>query len=239
MIAEHKLGTTGIIDESTAPALGKIIGAAALVVGRIQTDKYAEETSSGDPWRDKQGKYHRSHYREGLYTLIVNVNVIDMQTAKILAVKTLSTSYRDSTSADNETPPQINKNELYTRCIDQTKQQFLRLVAPYTVQVKAKFQTDKMLPEVDSAIAQFRIGEWDTGMKLLESAINKPGLEIKIRAKTYYNLGLAQTYRGQFAEALENLKKAMELMPNEKAYQNAILQAKKEKAQADKLKEQI
>ncbi len=45
ILSEQKLGLSGLIDENSAPELGKITGTAAMVFGRIQTDEYKEETS--------------------------------------------------------------------------------------------------------------------------------------------------------------------------------------------------
>jgi len=239
VIKEHKLGMSGLVDENTASELGKFIGAAVLVFGRIQTDKYDEETSKGKPWTDKQGKSHQSYYREGVYSLSVNLKVVDILTSKILAIKTLSTGYKKSTSADNTYAPEIDKNPLYRSCVNDISGQFMRLVAPYDVQVKATFQTDKMLPEVDQAITQFKIGEWDEGLALLEKSTHKTGLEPKVQAKAYYDLGLAQLYTSKYDDALNNFKKAMSLMPNSSTYQNAVINAKSEKAKANKLKQQM
>jgi hypothetical protein len=47
----------------------------------------------------------------------------------------------------------------------------------------AKFQTDKKLPEVDQAINQLKIGEWDEGIDLFISATEKTGLEAKVKTK--------------------------------------------------------
>ncbi len=239
VIEEHKLNFSGIIDESTAGELGKIIGAAALVFGRIQTDDYKEERTSSDGYTDKDGNYHKKYYRNGVYTLLVNIKVIDIQTAKVLAVKTLAASYKDKTSADNKTPPKINASALYTSCINNIKRQFLKMVAPYVVSVNATFQTDSKLPEIDNAIIQFKIGEWDEGMKLLEETTKKPGLEPKVLAKVYYDLGLAQMYRGEFENSKQNLKKALSINPGSTVYQKALIQLKAEKKNAEKLKEQI
>ena len=237
IMTEHKLSLSGMIDENTATELGKIIGAAALVFGRIQTDNYDEEKSKGDPWVDKKGKRHQTHYRKGTYNLSVNLKIVDILTAKILAVKTLSASYYSKKSADNGWPTDIDTGLLYTKCIISITNDFMRLVAPYDVQIKAKFQTDKKLPEVDQAINQLKIGEWEEAIGLFISATEKTGLDAKIKSKAYYDLGLAQMYAGDFNDAIENFKEAFKLT-NSKFYMNTINEAKSEKAKAEKLQEQ-
>ena len=181
IMSEHKLSLSGLIDENTATELGKIIGAAALVFGRIQTDNYDEETSKADPWVDKKGNRHQTHYREGTYSLSVNLKIVDILTAKILAVKSLSASYSSSKHKDNGWPEEIDTSYLYTKCLIKVTQDFMHLVAPYDVQIKAKFQTDKKLAEVDQAINQLKIGEWEEAIGLFISATEKTGIDAKIQ----------------------------------------------------------
>jgi len=239
LIKEHKLNLSGFIDESTAAELGEFIGAAALVFGRIQADQYAEDLTKGRSWTDKKGNVHQLHFRKGTYNLAVNIKIVDMQTARIVAVKTLSAVHVSRKSGDNTRPPKIDKQMLYSRCMDDIKTEFLKLVAPYEETVRAFFQKDKQLPEVEEAIVMFKIGEWDTGMELFKKATRKHGLKPKVLAKSYYNLGLAQTYRGEYENALINLKKALRLNPQNRAYLTAVNRAKEEKENADKLKEQM
>lgn len=107
IIKEHKLNLQGFVDENTASQLGEFVGAAVLSFGRVQTDKYDEETSKGDLWTDKKGNRHQSFYRDGTYNLSVSLKITDIQTAKILAVKTLPSVYKDSKRADKQWPPEI------------------------------------------------------------------------------------------------------------------------------------
>ncbi|MEE9163132.1 MAG: CsgG/HfaB family protein, partial [Candidatus Neomarinimicrobiota bacterium] len=76
IMSEHALSETGIIDESTAPEIGKIVGTAALVFGRIQTDHYQEDLTKGDPYKDKEGRSHQIHSRKGVYRVTANLQVI-------------------------------------------------------------------------------------------------------------------------------------------------------------------
>ncbi len=238
LIKEHQLAKSGLIDETTAAELGKFIGSAVLVFGRIQTNKYDEEVIKGDPWRDKKGRLHQSITRKGTYELAVNLKVIDVQTSKILAVKTLTSGYIGKKYADNATPERIDVDDLYRSCLKDIGNQFMRLVAPYEVQVKAVFLKDKKLPEMELAITQFKIGEWDEGIKILEEAANRDINDLKIKSKAYYNLGLALTYYGKYDEALNYLKKALKIDPKNKMYQKAILNAKYEKQKAEELTKQ-
>jgi tetratricopeptide (TPR) repeat protein len=239
VLEEQGLAQTGLIDESSAVEIGNIIGAGVFVFGRIQNDRYEEKTSKGKETKDKKGVTHQPNYLDGEYNLSVNVKLIDIQTAKILGVKTLNAHKTQRTTADNKPAPEVDPEMLYRQCINDISAQFMKLVSPYETNVRADFETDGDLPEVDQAITMFKIGEWDDGMNLLQKATEKTGLEKEVRAKTYYNLGLAQTYSGDFEEALVNLKKALMLEPDSSRYQGAIQNVKAEQEKAEKLKEQL
>ena len=116
---------------------------------------------------------------------------------------------------------------------------FLQIAADLSHCAASDFETDGDLPEVDQAITMFKIGEWDDGMNLLQKATEKKGLDKDVRAKTFYNLGLAQTYSGDFEDALVNLKKALMLEPDSSRYQRAIQNVKAEQEKAERLKEQL
>ena len=239
ILEEQGLAQTGLIDESSAAEIGNIIGAAAFVFGRIQTDKYKENTSKGKISKDKEGKTHQPNYRDGEFNLSVNAKIIDIQTAKILGVKTLTSIKKQRKTADNKPAPKIDRNSLYRQCLNDISSQFMKLVAPYETTVKANFETDDDLPEVKQAITFFKIGEWDDGLNLLQNATEKSGLKSKIKAKAFYNLGLAQTYSGDFENALVNLKEALKLNADSSRYKSAIMNAKAEREKAEKLKAQL
>ncbi len=248
LMQEQKLSMSGLIDESSAVELGKIIGSAVLVFGRLQKDSYKESSSKKD-WVEKKKKgkkghkrtvriNHTTYYREGDYKLSLNVKLVDIQTAKILAAKTLSAEATKSVSETDAAAPSIDRDKLYNKCMKNIKKQFKKLVAPYKVKVKAEFLTDDALPEVKAALVQFKIKEWDAGVELLKNATTKGGLKPKVQAKAFYNYGLAKMYGGEPAEAVELFKKAMSLKPDSSRYQKAILKAKEEVQKNEKLKAQ-
>jgi len=237
ILDEHKLTMEGVIDPNGAAELGKFIGSAALVFGRVQSDKYKEEVTEDKPWTGQDGSYHKTIRRSGEYDLSVHLQVVDIQTSKILGVKDIPVTYTAETRADNQVPEAISVDNLYTSAVQKICDDFMKLVASYDVQVSADFETDKELPEMESAIAQFKIGESVEAVKILDGASKKSFSDPKIKAKAFYDLGLAQMYSGIYDEAAANLKKAYGLNASSR-YEDAIQQCKNEKAQADKLKAQ-
>lgn len=239
VIKEQSLALTGMLDETSAPEIGKLLGVSAMIFGRVQHDKYTEETSTDKPTTDKKGKKHIKKHRRGKYSVNLSLKLIDVETAKILLVKNISVQKSAHTSAVDKTPAKIDKNPLFKQCVISIGSKFIRMVAPYQIRVKASFETDDELPKVDRAVAMFKVGEWSDGIKLLESATKKKKLKKEIRAKAFYNLGLAQVYQGQYDPAMENIKKAINLNPKSSRYMNALRNAKNEKKKAEELEQQL
>ncbi len=237
ILDEHDLTLRGIVDEDAAIELGKFIGSAALIFGRVQTDHFEEEVTKGEPYTDKKGKEHQKMTRTGTYTLAVHFSVIDVQTGKILGVKDISARPRAQTTADNRRPERIDREALSREAIDIVCSHFMRYIAPYTVTVMASFESDKQLPELDRALTQFRIGETYEALSILERACQRQFSDSRTRAKAHYNLGLAQMYAGIYDESYQNLREAYGIKPTSR-YEQAIAQLRMEKDAADRLREQ-
>lgn len=238
LMQEHNLNASGLVDASTAAELGKFVGAAVLVFGRIQTDKYDENVETEDGWTDKQGNYHKRYWRKGQFTLSVHLSVVDLKTSKILAIKDLSASFKDQESEDKKEPEPINVDAMYTKCLSTITADFMRMIAPYQVVVVAKFVTDGKVPEFEQSIAHFKAGDWDGGITVLDGVAKRQDLTPILTAKAVYNMGLAQMYSGRYDESMQNLQKAVTLDPKKSMYLNALSDAKREKANADKLQQQ-
>jgi len=239
IIKEQSMALSGLLDESTIPELGKLLGVDVMIFGRIQQDGYKEEITLGDPYKDKKGKKHQRHNRKGKYAFNISLKLIDVQTGRILTAKNLSVQKTAHKSAVDKKPSKIDRNVLYRQCITTVGNKFIKLIAPYKERVKANFETDDELPQVDRAVAMFKIGEWPDGMDLLIKATKKKKLKKEIRAKAFYNLGLAQVYQGQYDLAIANIKKAIKLNPESSRYINAMKNAKKEQKKAEELERQL
>ncbi len=239
ILKEQTLAASGLLDEGSAPQLGRLLGVSVLIFGRVATDKYTEQVSKDEPYKDKKGRVHQRFRRKGSYDLKVNLKIIDVQTSRIILARTLVAQKSSQTSARDQKAAPIDRQSLFQNCVREIGRKFIRLVAPYKQTVKASFETDDQLPEVDQAVALFESGEWTDGLHLLEKATRKSGLKTKVKAKAYYNLGLAQTYHGNFKQAVMNLKKALELNPDSSRYRNALKNARVEQRKAEKLKEQL
>lgn len=239
ILEEQKLAISGLIDESSAPQIGKLLGASALIFGRITQDQFKEEVKQTGTYKDKKGKQHKRFKRYASYTLGVNLKIVDVQSGKILISKELKSIQKAEATAVDKRPARIDKQNLYQKCLADISTQFRHMIAPYKVTVKAQFLVDDKVPATKRAVAFFKADEWEKGLQVLKKALNRPIHDKKLKAKVYYDLGLAQMYLGRHEEAIQNLTRALELKPNESRYQKALKTAKEEKKKAEKLKGQL
>ncbi len=226
LMQEHYLAWSGMMDENSAWELGQLLGASALVYGSVTRDEYQENLTQREYTRkDKDGNVYpvTEYTRTGEYFLNVSVRVIDTQTSRILGIRELSVRNSDQISAENEQPGFIEIETLYRQSVEDIAEQFVHMVAPYQQVTQATYELDKKyLPELALARQYIINGNTGQALDLLEQATQKFDIPAKSLAKAYYNLGLLQTYIGDFDSAMENLNQALRLRPGTQRYSRAI-----------------
>lgn len=237
LLKEHELLMMGIVEEN-ALEIGKITGASAFVFCRIITDDVKDEIERGKIYTDDKGKEHQKNTRNVSYSVSVSVYIIDVTTSSVLLSRILSAERNESTIADMKEPPEVNYEVLFDACVREIVAQLSHIVAPYDVAIDVKLEKDEKLPDIDRAVAYFRMHEFDKGMELLKSMAAAEYLKPKIKAKALYNYGMILLYTGMYQQAHAVLLEAFELVPTSKKYQKAVLEVKEEENRYRKLKEQ-
>ncbi|RKZ30517.1 hypothetical protein DRQ36_05310 [bacterium] len=208
ILSEQGLTWTGIANPKESAKLGDIIGAAALVVGRVSDHSYNEEVTYDDRKR-KDGTNYRIYWRKGLAKLVINLKVIDVQTGRILATKQFEAGYSAQTTATNSKPAEIDKTSLYRGCREDIVKQFVKMIAPYTVYVKMSFLSDGDIPDLQMGVNMAKVGNWDNAISYFQRAVKEnPG-----SWKAHYDLGMAYECTGDYEIAIERLTTAYSLNP--------------------------
>lgn len=230
---ELKLTFTGVIDENTAVELGKLLGSSAFVFGRVSNHSYSENTTYDD-WKDKKGNSHRSYERKGIANVSVSLQVTDLTTGKIVAIKKIDESSSDEKRETDKTPEGIDSNGLLRNARGKVIGIFMKSIAPYTVYESVKLLTDKKLPDLQAGINMAKIGDWDKAVEIFQKATNDfPEMSI-----THYNLGVAYEYTWNFDKAEIELKKAYELEAK-KQYMDELTRCRRLALERKKLEEQL
>ncbi len=255
IIKEHKLKLSGLVNDDGIMELGNFIGAAALIFGEIETDAYQEDitkrnvviTNKVDS--GKKDEYKRTiykytyedkiqHTRTGIYKLTISFQMVDVETARLITVKTMPVSRKVETKSYEGKPDPIDPETIYLQLASQVSSEFVRQLVPSYVSVQARFEKDKELPQVELAIQKMQAGFNDDAIALFEEMTRNTALKLPIQAKTWYNLGLAQGFNQQFEESLINIKKAMDMNPKNKLYMQSLNMIRNEQKNAEILKSQ-
>jgi len=236
---EHQLNMSGIVDEQTAVELGKYVGASVLLFGRVQETRFKQDSILA-PKLQVEGKDYQLHTLRGTQFVRVNLQLVDMETGRILAIQNLQGKSSDTRFAVNEWPQSVDPTPLIVNCHSQMVSEFMRGIAPYKINLRAIFLKDDALTELEFAIANLKIGEWDQALGAFrEMTLSRNIVELEVRGKANYNFGLALMFHGDYEESLEQLRFALKTDPGKSLYQDAIRQCKFEKEKADKLKDQL
>ncbi|MFH1352756.1 MAG: CsgG/HfaB family protein [bacterium] len=239
IMKEHHFDLAGVVDETTAAQIGKFIGAAALVFGRVSLYKYGEEVVYSDSKDYKTGIVTRYYYRIGEANVTANLRVTDLTTGKILAVKNIAEKSTVKSSASKGTPEDIDKDGLLAKTREAVVNRFMKMIAPYQVNLKVQFLVDNKMPELGRGINVAKAGELKEAADAFKEVIKKYAgtSEFKID-KAHYNLGLTLVLMNEYKEGIEELKKAIKINPNQKLYQDYVSWSKKREKEYKKLLQQ-
>jgi tetratricopeptide (TPR) repeat protein len=237
IIEEHKLTMSGFVDDGSIIKLGKLIGAAAIINGAISVDKYREDITrqlkvqevtnvSISVTSNKYEQYTNyirsvssltniSYKRTGKYVFSVGFQIVDTQTARLLAAKTISASREKVTEAVNGDPDMIDPEYLFVSSVEEICNNFAARLLPKTDVLYVTFLFDNKITNSEKAINYFKIEKYSEGIALLREQLNNDGTEKLLKAKIYYDVAMGLMLSDQYEEALQNAEKALELNPND------------------------
>lgn len=209
ILKEHDLNQGGFVDDATAAELGRFIGSAALIFGRVQSVEYKQELKTLASYFNVENCPKR--YKWVLtYKLQVNIKVVDVQTSKILLSTTLETYRVKESSSSCSVPAQLDPSPVYDICIDDIGRQTKNLFVPLYYTQNIKLEGNKAFKdELDKAVTMIKLGETKDGLEILNNIVNMPGLKDNVKHKAFYNLGTVQYFMGDYSKSANNLKQAV------------------------------
>ncbi|KAA3618100.1 MAG: hypothetical protein DWQ05_08640 [Calditrichaeota bacterium] len=238
ILKEHSLSLSGLVDESTAVEVGKLIGTAALIFGNITEYDYSEELTHRDETNKKTKKTIRKWQRKGTSKVTATLQVVDLATGKIIAISKLEKAQSATKYSDVKRPAKVDKNALFSQCRENIVRKFMREIAPYTERVSVAFETDDKMPELQQGYNMAKIGNWDEAIISFQTAVKKyKNGQLKVD-KAYYNLGLGYMYTDRFTEARQNFELAYKRKAEGK-YEQAIKKLNRRIEEKRRLKEQM
>ncbi len=264
ILEEQNLGMAGILDETTAVQVGKVLGVDALIFGQVSqyevppdkkitkkvkekkfTGKYEtveEKGKDGKVVKKKKKIYEdvwidREYWvREG--NVAVNFRVVNVETGQLLAAHSESKSYNSE------------KNKSFWQSMTSSQADLKpagEILSNLSKSICTKF-TKMIAPYHVSEKRTIESGEGDinTGKQFAESGLWPEAIESWERAVKqqpnepagYYNLGLAYELNGDLDRAEAAFIKAVGLN-QKKLYMDSIARVRKAKVEQAKLQEQL
>lgn len=227
LMREHNLNLSGAVDESSAPQIGELLGASALIFGRSNA-QYRVSRKTSKLYYDKNNQPYRYYSRIGEAKINTTLKVVDMTTGKIIAIKNFSEASSDRNQERNQWPPHPDRDMVVGEAMNKTVGKFMKMIAPYTEYVRVEF-ADSKIPEVKAGIVSAQSGQWDSAELQFKNAVDGNPSD----PAAWYNLGLAYMYTHQFDKAINAFNRSNGIKPSAKCAQEI---AKCRKLESDKRK---
>ena len=233
LLREHNLNLKGAINKQTSIKLGGLLGASALIFGK-SNGQYRQINKVGDPYNcSKNGRVCRTYTKTGEGRVNATLRVVDLQTGKIIAIKSYAGEDSDSVLVVNGWPSNPDETGIIYKILNTIANKFMKMVAPYTEYVSVKFENSNT-PGVEAGIIAAQAGQWDSASVQFKNAVNTNPND----AAAWFNLGLAYMYTNQFDDSIQALNKSNGLNPSSKSVQE-ISNCKRLKADRKKLSGQM
>lgn len=215
LLQEHKLNSSGLVNETTAATAGKFTGATALVVGNVSSYSAVSQLRT-QQFKGANGQSETYYQRVTTASLAASFKLIDVETGRIIAIAPCTVTYEDTdpkarpgqTSSFVSSPPaEPDVTSLLASVRQNAVSQFVNQIAPHQVIDNAVLENDSDIPTMASGIKAAQIGEWAEAETIFLNATKaKP-----TSAAAFHDLGIAQRAQGKFAEATASFKSAFRI----------------------------
>lgn len=241
-LAEQKLSNSGLIDESTAVAMGKLLGSPILLFVKVlRADaKHVPLQSSTASWTDKKGGYHPSVTTYVSRTQVeynATVQAIDLATGKVYSQQRAAFSPSRENSSDQGRPEYPSETEVMELAVGMARQQVHTMLLPWTERRKLIFYDDKDYG-MKEAYRQLQLNDTRAALvKSLEAleAAQKANAKPKYLGRTNYNVGMCKFILGDYTAALPYLHAARATDPGHKIFASAEEECLRAKGLAEEM----
>ena len=238
LLQEQDLSISNVSDPDSSVKLGEIITGSAMIFGKVFERDYRKNWHYEDAtcYDEEGNKYACTRYSvTGKWNLSLNLKMVDTSTGQVLASKTFEQSASRQNS-QREDRPEVDWSEfrVFNSLEDRIIDNFMQVVAPHEEKLKVCLYKDSDLPRLKKGIKYARHGDWKHAIANFKSAVNaadkKPQISAELRAKAYYDLGVAYGYSKKYQKGINKLEKAIAIKPLDVFF--------KEKNRIEKFREQ-
>ncbi len=203
VLAEQRLSNSGVVDDTQAAELGKVLGIDVMISG---STSYSASTGYKTT---SSGQYQRTRTVKSTLT----VKVISVSTAQILGIKTFE-DVQENTAGNNQTL--LDESVMADNGINTLTQQAANWICPYFASHELECAKVKVKEFSDKAKEARSICEDKGDLQKAFSIYKEMYTTDPYCAECVYNMGTIAGGHGNYEQALDYFKKAAEL--DEKEY---------------------
>lgn len=182
------------LNESTASLVGKKIGSALIVLGRIQADEFSQELVSKKVVMAVDN-CNTKYWHKATGNYVVSIKVFDAATGELLIAKPIgSRVVKNSKEVYCGTPPVVDLDVVYTECINNVIDEFMSLLADHEETIKIEFESDVKFKQLKNAVTLIQVDEKQEALEILKGYADDDLLKPNSKAKALYNYGMVLLY---------------------------------------------
>ena len=221
VLQEQKLGASGVIDDSQAAEIGKILGLDAIIVGGVSYTHKDEDKKL--ELVDKEGKKNTTITRTRTVTVEARMKIVSVSTAQILGTTTAQ-QVADDAKINEKISGLSPVTELCDQALNKVSWKLVNYIAPSFEYKSFEMKKIKAYKEkLSEAGDLIKEGDIDKAYKIYKAIFN----DDSYNPAAAYNVGVLNEAVGNYEKALECYSIAKELEPSESDYVNAVTRAKK------------
>jgi len=228
ILAEQKLGASGLMEEATALRLGRLLGAPVLLSVKVHALRARQVPLS------RRVQEEDDHGRERTVVeyisrteaeLAASVQAVDCLTGKVFKAIRLSASPARENMSQEGRPQYPPSREVLDQALREATRDLHRLLLPWTERRQLTFHDDRDYG-MKEAYLRLRVEDPRGALRLSREARDRAradaGARRRHRARTAYNLGICHLVLGEYAEALPALREALAEEPDNDIFQEAL-----------------
>ncbi len=220
ILAEHNFTFSGYVDQSSAAAIGKIIGPSALVFVKVlrcatKQDKLYNNERQHD-YKTNTDYTVVAYFSRTRAFLQVSIQTVDLTTGRIFSAKVFDYSPERSNKAYGNYPEFPTDFDVQDIAFQQLVGDVHRMFLPWAENTALYYFDDKQ-GGLKLAFQALKAGDLDQAFNLsqqnLETCKNTPDIKDKVLAHAYYNMGMSYMIRNDYDKALEYFRESAKLRP--------------------------
>lgn len=229
VMREQKFSNSGLVDETSAIELGRLLGSPVLVmisVHNLKVTRTPHSTTKAE-WKDSKGKVHppvTTYVSRTQVDYSASIQAVDLATGRVFSQQRIAVAPSREQSSEEGQPEYPSETEVRELAIDQAKTQVHRMLLPWVETRKLIFYDDREYGMKD-AYKRLKLKDVLGALAESQKALGLAKADAKAKPKylghAYYNVGICHFILGDYASALPYLRAARETDAEHKIYRQA------------------